>query len=289
MSEDHSKPRRAVAARRSLTLGTLAAALAGSAAPAAVTLPADLALRDVAGLASAVPGDGGARVLMAASEGGEGGEGGEGEGRAVDPGTALMRDLGFIEGHLRAGMALYEAGDLEAARTHMGHPIKEKYGAVAEAAEASGHGRLRAEIVALADAADAGAEMAALTPLFETVRATIEEMRAAQPVRTQVAGLIALMRIAGDEYGAALTDGRIEDLHEYQDSWGFLRVVAVELDEMAAGADADAAAVAARMRENLAATDAIYGDLQGQGDFEPAPSVIFGAAARMELAAARLK
>lgn len=288
MSDDHARPRRMVTARRSLNLGTLAAALAGSAASAAVTLPADLALRDVARLTTALPGDAGARVLMTASERGEGGEG-EGEGRAVDPGTALMRDLGFIEGHLRAGMALYEAGDLKAARTHMGHPIKEKYAAVAEAAEASGHGRLRAEIVALADAAEAGAEMAALTPLFGTVRATIEEMRAAQPVRTQVAGLIALTRIAGEEYESGLTDGRIEDLHEYQDSWGFLQVVAAELDEMAAGADADAAGVAARMRENLAATEAIYGDLEAKGEFEPAASVIFGAAARMELAAARLK
>ena len=53
--------------------------------------------------------------------------------------------------------------------------------------------------------------------------------------RDQVLGLAALTRVAGDEYTVAVEGGEISNLHEYQDSWGFLQVVESELQQMAAG------------------------------------------------------
>jgi len=58
----------------------------------------------------------------------------------VNPNVALLRDLGFIEGHLQAGLALYEVGDLAAAQTQMGHPIKKKYDAASEPMADRGQG-----------------------------------------------------------------------------------------------------------------------------------------------------
>lgn len=274
MTDETDKPRREIVARRTLMLGTLAAAVTGAAAAAAPILPQD----------GHAPG----HMLLAAGEG-EGGEGEGGEGAALDPTAALMRDLGFMQGHLRAGLALYEAGDLDAARTHMGHPIKEKYDAVAAPLAERGLDRLKAEIAALADAAEAGAPMAEISQLYDRVAATIDEARADAPVAHRIAGLIALTRVAGDEYTVATEGGKLANLHEYQDSWGFLQVVRDRLTAMADGADADVAKAAQKMLDAVTATDAVFGDLQGQGDFNMDPGAIFGAAARMEFAAVRLK
>lgn len=143
-----SKPnRRVVAVRRTLALGMIAATAFGATAVSAGAIPEGPASVQWVKLAQAknllvasAEGGGESEGEAASSRHGEGeaaapGEGeGEAEGGAVnrDPEVRLARDLGFMEGHLRAGMALYEATDLEAAKTHMGHPIQEKYDAVAD-------------------------------------------------------------------------------------------------------------------------------------------------------------
>ncbi|MEQ6250070.1 hypothetical protein ABMC89_14345 [Sulfitobacter sp. HNIBRBA3233] len=217
---------------------------------------------------------------------GEGEGEGEGEGSAsADGGVALLTGLAFMEGHVRAGLALYEAGDLAAAKTHMGHPIEEKYEAVEDALEKSGHGALEGQIAALAAATEAEADLSEVQALFTEMRETMEAVRADYPADTQVESLVALTRIAGEEYSAAIGDNQtVTDLHEYQDSWGFLRVVEAEATQMAESGDTALAEVAQTLLEQVGVTDAVYGDLQGQGSFDPNAEVIYGAAARMELA-----
>ena len=217
---------------------------------------------------------------------GEGEGEGEGEGGAsADPDVALLTGLAFMEGHVRAGLALYEAGDLAAAKTHMGHPIEEKYEAVEEALEQSGHGQLEDQIAALAAATEAEADLSEVQARFAEMRETMEAVRATYPADKQVESLVALTRIAGEEYSAAIGDDQsVTDLHEYQDSWGFLRVVEAEATQMAEGDDAALAKVAQTLLEQVDATRAVYGDLQGEGSFDADAQVIYGAAARMELA-----
>ncbi|QEW29920.1 hypothetical protein [Roseovarius indicus] len=280
MAQNKSVQPRRVVARRISTLGGLAAlSAAGAIAP-------DLAA------AGDLRNDGTYLLAQAEGEGeGEASAGGEGEGEgasSLDPDIAFLSGLSFIEGHICAGLALYEAGDLEAARTHVGHPIEEKYDAVAEELEEQGLSRLRGEIEALAAAAEARADYAELEALFAKVRATHEEARANYTPAQQVAGLVALTRTAGDEYTVAVKGGEVSNLHEYQDSWGFLRVVETEAGQMTDSDDPAVADVAAALLEQVAATEAAYGDIQGEGDFEMDPSIIYGAAARMELAALEL-
>jgi hypothetical protein len=229
--------------------------------------------------------------LLAQAEGeGEGSAEGEGEGTTrLDPDIAFLSGLSFMEGHIRAGLTLYEAGDLEAARTHVGHPIEEKYDAVAERLEDLGLGRLRDEISALAEAAEAGADYAEVEALFEIVRATHEEARANFTPAQQVAGLVALTRTAGDEYTVAVAGGEISNLHEYQDSWGFLRVVETEAQQMAESGDLAIAGVGEGLLDHVAKTLAAYGNIQGEGDFEMDPSILYGAAARMDIVALELE
>jgi len=268
---------RDVTARRLVLLGTVATALA---APAAAS---EIQAHDT---------DTG-RFLVAQAEGeGEGGGEGEGEGEgggaALPADVALLRDLGFMTGHLRAGMALYDAGDLAAAKTHMGHPIEEKYDAVAGPLETLGMGGLRDDLMALSAAAEAEAPADEVRALFEAVLAGVETARnaAAANPRQQILALAALMRVAGDEYTVAVAGGDVSNLHEYQDSWGFLQTIRSEADAFAASDDAGVAEAGADIRTAVDATLArAFGDIQGGGIPEMDPSLLYAGAARVELAA----
>ena len=235
-----------------------------------------------------------------AEAGGEGGEGGEGTSIAVstaegeseggDSGLSdqlrFQRDLGFVAGHLRTGLALLEAGDREAARTHMGHPIEEKFDALAAPLDRIGMGALRTEVAALAQAVEDGAAAADVARLVADLEERTLAAREASGAseRDRLLALAELTRIAAEEYAAALEDGRIVRLDEYQDSWGFLRAVETEARRIAQGTGPGADA-ARRILDLTGELDAAYGGLQAEGEMELDPSLLFGAAARMELAA----
>ena len=221
----------------------------------------------------------------AASEGEGGGEGeGEGGGAAIDPDVAFLTDLGFMEGHLRAGLALYEAGDLSAAKTHMGHPIEEKYEAVAKRLDQLGYGDLREQISALAAAAEAEDSYEKIAEMFGKVRQTHEEVRTNFDAADQLKSFAALTRVAADEYAIAVEGGTLANVKEYHDAWSFMRVIEAEAGELAASDDAKASDAAAAIVEQVEAAGSAFGDLQGQGDYEKDPSILYAAAARMELA-----
>ncbi len=305
---DDTTPR-TVHARRMLTLGTVAATLAVPAAattgaPQVSDTPPSISQQagnsnsivlaegegEGEGEASAAIKADGKGLFAAGSEQGEGEGEGEGGGGG-DPTVTFLRDLGFMTGHLRAGMALYAQGDLEAARTHMGHPIKEKYEAVAGPLEKLGFSGLRADIVALSNAAEAGADVADIQARFDHVIEEVGEVRAATPAgaRDRLMALAALTRIAAEEYTVAVEGGTVSNLHEYQDAWGFVRTVEAEATRFANSDDPAVAKAGARIVEQVGVADAAFGDLQGAGDFRMDPSLLFAAAARMELAALEVK
>jgi hypothetical protein len=322
MADSTGKTRRVVVARRAIALGTVAAtalAAASQAGPVgggASDSPDSIILaagegEGEAGAASGGEGEGEAGAASGgegegeggaasggegegegegAASGGEGeGEGeGEGAGAGLAPEVAFISDLGFMTGHLRAGMALYEQGVLDEAKTHMGHPIEEKYDAVAGELEARGFGGLREQILALSGAAESEADPAEVRALFETVIATVGDVRAASPggARDQLLALAALTRTAAAEYDVAIADdGSVGNLHEYQDSWGFLRTVEAEAERLATSGDAAVAEAGTRILEQVRVTDAAFGDLAGANIPSADPSILFGAAARMDLAA----
>jgi hypothetical protein len=306
MANTPDRPRRLVSARRTLALGTVAASALAAAADAGPATPDQakdprliLAQEGEGTSAPASSGEGegvsagGEGEGEGSSPGGEGeGEGeGEGAGQSLEPEVAFLRDLGFMTGHLRAGMALYEAGVLDEAKTHMGHPIEEKYDAVAPQLEQRGFGGLREELLALSGAAESGADAAEVRGLFDQVMATVDaaEAQSLATPRQQLLALAALTRIAGDEYAVAIADnGSVGNRHEYQDSWGFMRTVEAEASRLAASDDPAVAEAGAKVLEQVRATGPAFGDLSGADVPSPDPSILYGAAARMELAALAL-
>ncbi len=321
---------RQIRARRLLTLGGMAATLAAPIAPGTATAATAVsALRLPAGHVTAAPGfqkissdvaspeggeggEGGehaTKKIVKSSEGGEGGEGGEqatkkvssdvaqpgggeGEGASGLPGdVSFLRNLGFLSGHLRVGLALLKAKDASAARIHMNHPIEEKYAEVADELNKLGFGDLKGDLLALSKATDAGRPLPEIEKLYNTAIARIDAASAAVHTdgKDRLMALVELGRVAAGDYAAGVDNGMIVDLAEYQDSWGFIEAVKAETNALANSEEADLKAAALKFQELLNGLAPAYGDLQGNGIKEYDPSLIYSAMARMEIIAIGVK
>ncbi|GAB4387348.1 hypothetical protein [Albidovulum sp.] len=267
-SSDDRRARR-VTFRRVTTLTSLAAlATAGAMTPAAGGAGGGAGAQDEALILAQARTEGEGEAAEAGGEASRGavlsegeGEGGESAAASPEGDAGFLHDLGFMEGHIRAGLALYRAGDRKAAVTHMGHPIEEKYDAVAERLDQMGEGDQRDLIVALAASAEAGAEVSGIEAHAETVFEEFKEVRERFSAADRLAALAALTRTAAGEYAEAVREGRVSDLHEYQDSWGFLQAVAAEARELEESDNHAVHEVAEKILEQVEATEAAFGNL----------------------------
>ena len=139
---------------------------------------------------------------------------------------------------------------------------------------------MKGDLEALAAATEAEKQFAEVSSLFDAVHAGIEQARAEYTPAQQVDGLVALTRVAGEEYKVAVADGKMSNLHKHKDSWGFMRTIEHEARKMAESDDPAVAEVGASIVEQVEATGAAFGDLQGEGSFRMEPNLLYGAAVR---------
>jgi hypothetical protein len=220
-------------------------------------------------------------------EGGEGGEGGERGAATADPEADYLTGLGLIEGHLRAAMALTEARQQQMALTHSKHPTDEIYTDLRPQLDSHNAGQFDAELETLADALDAGLALAEVQEAHGDVVHRIAEARehAGGGPGARLRAAVQLARTAAEEYAIGVEEGEIVNLHEYQDAWGFLRVARDELAQVAAGDDQSAAAAAREMLGQLESTAPLFPSIVPEARIDADPSLLWGAAARMEIAA----
>ncbi len=163
---------------------------------------------------------------------GESGEGESGEGEAGESGHSvdampLAHRLAFMTGHVKAGLALYRAGEAEAAAPHLKHPVSETH-----KAERKGLKKLGFEkkaFLKVSKALKAGKPASDVEPLLAAAEANLAA------VSEEAGGddydvIRFLMSAIVEEYSIAVTDGVISDANEYQDAYGFA-VVARERAE----------------------------------------------------------
>lgn len=199
------------------------------------------------GLATALMGAG---LAGCAGEGGEGGEGGEstqtsqtgeagegkgGEGEGGESGADIgslpaPKRVAFMSGHVVAGIALYRAGDAEAAAPHMLHPVSETHASERAGLEQLGFDATPFEQVSAA--LEAGQSADEIEPQLQAAEANLAAVREA--AGGDPAELIRyLMQVTVEEYTIAVPDLSVTDPGEYQDAWGFVKVAR----EVADGAD----------------------------------------------------
>ncbi len=228
-------------------------------------------------------------LAQASGEAGESGEGGESGGIEQHSDTvALLTGLSLIEGHLRAGIALYRAGAADMAKTHMKHPKAEIY---TDLEPLLGDDGFAPELATLAEAVEGGSDVATADAAFDAVLEKIVYARSenhASP-RALFDAMMATMRVAADEYAIGVTDGAISNMHEYQDAWGFAHATRELAQSLTTSDDATVAAAAQKTLVALAETEAVFDGIAPEGTLNGDASALYGAAARIELAALSVK
>lgn len=276
--------------QRKLWLGLGAALLTSTSLQAAQAENFDPAL------ASASP----AMVLAAASgqggegESGEGGEGGEGEGGdasslATDE-AAYLAQLGLVRGHLWVGIQLYKHGHKEMADTHMKHPGDELYADLKPAMNARGHEGFAKQLSALSDAVTNRAPEAEIEKRhaeLEQAIAQIEQLDQ-QSLKTILLSIEKMVRTSADEYAIGVVEGEISNTHEYQDSLGFVEVARQRLASLTEAQRSSGPDAIAEVQEQLTRIENLWPSLDPQGRLDGDASVLYGAAARIQLAAFEL-
>ncbi|MHA7819330.1 MAG: hypothetical protein ACX930_06770 [Erythrobacter sp.] len=221
------------------------------------------------GLATALAGAGLAGCSGEAGEGGESGtttqvgeagEGGEGEG-GESGSMAIDQRVVFMAGHVEAGLALYRAGDTEAAAKHLMHPVSETHASEREGLSALGFDPAPYE--AVSSALEAGQPASEVEPLLAAAEANLAAMREGAD-GDAAAQIRFLMDTVVEEYTIAVTDGAVTDPGEYQDAWGFVKVA----NDIAIGIEGPKGAA---IRETLGEMLALWPDGTPVTGDSPAP------------------
>jgi len=155
---------------------------------------------------------------------GEGGEGGATGNADVD----YMSALGLMKGHLIVAKELMDEGEYEQAEPHIGHPVEELYGDVEDELSQRNVAEFKPQLNELHDLIKSTPEKPetkeAYTQALESIDEAIAVLPEAQLESPEfVLGVIdGLLATAGEEYEAAIADGKIVEIIEYQDSRGFV-------------------------------------------------------------------
>ncbi len=220
--------------------------------------------------------------------GGEGGEAGRKKPSAVEQKVNFLSKLALVEGHLLAGVKLYSLGDVEAAKTHMKHPGSELVKSMAADMKAYQVPSFATALQTLAGTVEQKKPVPEVNAALSKVR---DQLNAARhkvnvPTKAQFAVLSNVVREAAEEYGEGVKNGAVVNAHEYQDAYGFVEA-AKALANLLQTAPAHVDAVT-QARSALAALDSAFPALPSAPRASVDTSVLYAAAAKIDLAASSL-
>lgn len=273
--------------KRKIWLGVSSALLATTVASADLEANSDISANTQlnAGISSV--------ALLSAGEGGEG-EGGEGEGGEGGTNIDLAKDnaaylaqLGLIRGHLWVGYKLYQEGHIDMAKTHMKHPEDELYAGMEPVFKARQVDGFAQELQILADAVNGEKGDAAVKKAYQALQNQIakSERIENQSARDVLISISLMIRTAADEYAIGVKNGDVVNVHEYQDAYGFTEIAIERLDSINSEQDQVAAKDIENTRQWLLELRELWPTVNPQGKLEGDASHLYGAAARIELAA----
>jgi hypothetical protein len=139
-----------------------------------------------------------------------------------------MVKLGLMEGHLLVAKELLDLQKLDQAEPHIGHPVEEIYADVEDQLEERGVPEFKTPLGQLQDLVRAGKVVPAITTEYNTsMEALSGAIAKLSPGELQDPKFVlpvinGLLDTANSEYGAAIADGKIREIVEYQDSRGFV-------------------------------------------------------------------
>ena len=229
-------------------------------------------------------------ALLSAGEGGEGGEGEGGEGGNIDlakDNAAYLAQLGLIRGHLWVGYKLYQEGHIDMAKTHMKHPEDELYAGMEPVFKARQVDGFAKELQILADAVNGEKGDAAVKKAYQALQNQIAKSERIEnkSARDVLISISLMIRTAADEYAIGVKNGDVVNVHEYQDAYGFTEIAIERLDMINSEQQQLAAKDIEKTRQWLLELRDLWPTVNPQGKLEGDASHLYGAAARIELAA----
>lgn len=236
-------------------------------------------------------------VQLAAAMGEGEGEGGEGEGEGGDSvdlttnDAAYLGQLGLVRGHLWVGVQLYKAGHTDMALTHMKHPGDELYAGLKPALAARDEDGFAEALTALADAVEKKqpSEVVERRHMeLERGIANAENLHTAS-LGTVLMSIERMVRTAADEYAIGVKDGEIVNMHEYQDSYGFVEAAKARLEVLSDMQREESPEAVAEVKDQLNAVSGLWSGLAPEDKLDGDASKLYGAAARIQLAAWELE
>jgi hypothetical protein len=227
--------------------------------------------------------------LAAWAAGGEAGEAGEAGQASQDPATddvAYLTQLGLVQGHLTVGVALYGQGASDDAKVHMKHPKDELYASLLPALAARKAKGFSDELSALAADVEGGKPAAAAEKDLARAVAAIERARSAAPanLKARLKVVLALTRIAADEYAQGVKDGAVVNRKEYEDAWGFVAVAKSLLEGLSKAERKETGSAYDKIEAELRALAPAWPSVVPPARVETDASLLYAAAARIELA-----
>lgn len=147
-------------------------------------------------------------------------------GKAKD--VDYMVKLGLMKGHLLVAKELLDLQKLDQAEPHIGHPVEEIYADVEDQLKERGVAEFKTSLVKLQDLVKAGKIVPQIATEFTTSMEAIDKAIAKLPAadlqdpKFILPVINGLLDTANSEYGAAIAEGKIKEIVEYQDSRGFV-------------------------------------------------------------------
>jgi hypothetical protein len=217
------------------------------------------------------------KLLWLAASSGEGGESAAANSGGPDARVAFLTRAGLAEGHIRVALELYRLGEKDAARSHMKHSADEPLKGFGDA------------LAALSNAVDKDAGQAEVDAKWQALQASIAAARGKLEAPDVAQAVVGLSKVAAEEYGASVKNGKVTDAHEYQDAWGFVQAALAMLANLSDAERTEHAVQIPRMEARLKEVQNAWPDLTGKAPVNADPKSLAAAASFIELMASAIK
>lgn len=139
-----------------------------------------------------------------------------------------MTTLGLMKGHLMVAKELLDEDKPEEAEPHIGHPVEELYGDLEGQLAKRNVEQFKPTLNKLNDTVKSAPKAPEVASQYEQAMQKIDIAIAALPEEQRRSPQFALpvinriLNVAGEEYEAAIAEGKFVEIIEYQDSRGFV-------------------------------------------------------------------
>lgn len=141
--------------------------------------------------------------------------------------VAYLTQLGLLRGHLMVGFELYRNSLPEMSETHMKHPNEELYADLIPAFESRGCAGFANELTELTRVVSERETNEVVTSSYELLSTSITRCEAVADRENRTVAMNVVLNLLANallEYEIGVIDGAINNVHEYQDAWGFTKV-----------------------------------------------------------------